>query len=130
VNCIRWSWDCSQIGAYPLGDANIIYGPHRYGNGALTFDAAQLARCDLAWANLSTTYAMMVDEVGTYVPPSSPLDWSAAFLDYTTLWVLTRNGNGVIGFTDSWSDPNTMTNWDGTWNAWGQTMIAHYWSKV
>jgi Cellulase (glycosyl hydrolase family 5) len=129
VNCIWWSWVCSEIGSYPLGDSNIIYGAHRYGNGTTTFDASQAASSNAFWANLSSTYAVIVDEVGLSVPPLSPPDWGAGFLDFTTDWVQTRGGGGVIGFTDSWSDPNSLTNPDGSWNAWGQTFIAHSWSK-
>jgi hypothetical protein len=132
VNCIWWSWDCSQIASYPLGDANIIYGPHRYGNGATGFDAGQAANCDQQWANLAGSYPIVVDEIGIDNGPGqiSPPAWGAGFLDYATLWVKTRQGAGVIGFNDAWSDTNSMTNWDGSWNAWGLAFIAHYWTKV
>jgi hypothetical protein len=130
VNCIHWSWDCTQIANYPLGDSSIIYGAHRYGNGSQAFSAAELARCDVAWANWASTYPVIVDEVGLYNPPQSPVVWGVGFLTYTALWVQTRGGSGVIGFNDAWSDPNSMTNWDGTWNAWGQAFITYFWSKV
>jgi Cellulase (glycosyl hydrolase family 5) len=130
INCIAWSWDCSQIAAYPLGDSSLIYGPHRYGSGTAIFDAAQAARCDILWANLASRYPIVVDEIGLYVPPASPPSWGQGFLDYATIWVLTRQGSGVIGFTHYWSDSNTMTNADGSWNTWGQIFITHYWSKV
>jgi hypothetical protein len=130
VNCVWWSWDCSQIGSYPLGDSNIIYGAHRYGNGNLTFDPAQTTSCDMLWGNLSSAYALIVDEVGLYDGMSSPAAWGAGFLDYATIWVHTRQGNGVIGFNDSWSDGNSMTNYgDGSWNSWGQAFITHYLSQ-
>ena len=130
VNCIWWSWDCSQIANFLLGDPNIIYGAHRYGNGRPSFDAVQAASCDALWANLATTFPVIVDEVGLYNGPSSPPEWGAGFLDYATNWVRTRQGSGVIGFNDSWSDGNSMTNpADGSWTSWGQTMITHYWSQ-
>ena len=129
INCVGWSWDCSQIGSYPLGDANLIYGAHRYGNGASSFDAASAASCDSSWANLASSYPMIVDEVGLYNGTASPPAWGAGFLDYVNNWVKTRNGSGLIGFNDSWSDANSMTNADGSWNAWGQTLITHYWSQ-
>jgi hypothetical protein len=90
VNCVGWSWDCSQVGSYLLGDSNVVYGAHRYGNGLTTFSATQQADCDAKWANLSLTYPIVVDEVGVYDPPASPLTWSAGFLDYATNWVRTR----------------------------------------
>jgi Cellulase (glycosyl hydrolase family 5) len=127
VNCIGWSWDCSQIGSYPLGDANIIYGAHRYGYGSPTFDGQQQAACDFLWANLASSYPMIVDEVGLVVPPASPPAWGAGFLDYATNWVKTRQGSGVIGFVDAWWS-NSMTNTDGSWNDWGKTFVTHYWS--
>lgn len=130
INCVSWSWDCSQIANYPLGDSNLIYGAHRYGNGATAFDTGQAAQCDALWANLSSTYAMIVDEVGLYDGYTSPPAWGAGFLDYVTNWDHTGQGNGVIGFTDSWSDGNSMTNAsDGSWNGWGETLIHHAWSQ-
>lgn len=133
VNCIGWSWDCSQIAGYPLGDSNIIYGPHIYGNGAPTWTAAQQASADALWANLAGSYPMIVDEVGLDNGPGaiSPATWGAGFLDYTASWCRTRQGSGVIGFNDSWSDNNSMTNWaDGSWTAWGLALIQHFWTKV
>jgi hypothetical protein len=129
VNCIWWSFVCDQIASYPLGDPNLVYGAHRYGNGNVTFDAAQAASCDALWANLASSYAVIVEEVGLYNGTTSPSSWGAGFLDYATTWVRTRKGSGVIGFTDSWSDGNSMTNYtDGSWNDWGQTLITHFWS--
>jgi|ERR1700730_3030019 len=132
VNCIWWSWDCSQIASYPLGDGSIIYGAHRYGNSATVFDAAQTSSCDALWGNLAASFPMIVDEVGLFngAGNASPAAWGAGFLDYTSNWVQARQGSGVIGFNDSWSDSNSMTNLsDGSWNAWGQAFIAHYLSK-
>jgi len=133
INCVGWSWDCSQIASYPLGDSNLIYGSHWYGLGRAVFDAQQAGWCDRFWAGLASRYAMVVDEVGLQSDPNaahiSPADWGAGFLDYATTWVKTRQGSGVIGFSDSWSDQNSMTNPDGTWNAWGQAFIGHYLSK-
>jgi hypothetical protein len=127
INCIGWSWDCSQIASYPLGDANLVYGAHRYGNGAPVFDAAQQASSDLLWANLSSSYPMIVDEVGIKNGPVGPVAWAAGFLDYSTNWVLHRQGGGVIGFTDGWSDGNSMTNADdGSWTDWGLAFITHF----
>jgi Cellulase (glycosyl hydrolase family 5) len=131
INCVGWSWDCSQIASYPLGDTNLIYGAHRYGNGAVAFDASQQAASDVSWANLASTYPMIVDEVGLENGPVSPVAWGAGFLDYTTNWVITRQGSGVIGFADAWSDRNSMTNSaDGSWSDWGVAFITHYLLKV
>jgi hypothetical protein len=132
VNCIGWSWDCSQIGSYPLGDANLIYGPKRYGNGLSVFDAAQAASCDYLWGNLAATYPMFIDETGYDNGPGqvSPMVWGAGFLDYALIWTKTRHGNGALGWTDAWYN-NSMTNYaDGSWNAWGLIWITHFWSKA
>jgi hypothetical protein len=133
VNCIAWSFDCSQILTYALGDRNLIYGAHWYGSGAATFDARQRADADAQWANLATRVPMIVDEVGTESNPgqTSPLTWSRGFLAYVSDWVSTRQGSGCIGFVNSWSDDNTMTDLpSGRWNAWGQTFIESYLRQV
>ena len=134
INCIGWSWDCSQIATYPLGDANLIFGPHRYGNGATTFDAGQQNSVNWAWGNLASSYPVVVDEVGLNPDGNpahiSPPSWGQSFMDWATTWVQTRQGAGVIAFNDSWSDQNSMTNYgDGSWNAWGRAFIDHYLSK-
>jgi hypothetical protein len=129
VNCIWWSFVCDQVASYPLGDPNLVYGAHRYGNGNVTFDGAQAASCDALWANLASSYPVIVDEVGLYNGMTSPSSWGAGFLDYAADWVRTRKGSGVIAFSDSWSDGNSMTDYtDGSWNDWGQTLITHFWS--
>jgi hypothetical protein len=128
IDCIGWAWDCSQIGSYPLGDSNVLYGAKRYGDGAQTWTDQQVAACEFLWASLASTYPIVVDEVGLDNGGGrvSPPSWAAAFLDYATNWVRTRGGNGVIGFVDAWYT-NSMTNSaDGSWNVWGQTFIAHY----
>jgi len=127
VNCIGWSWDCSQIPEFPLGDANLIYGAHRYGAGATTWDASQGAEADRLWGDLARSVPVIVDEVGTQNPPVSPLTWSQGFLAYVTDWVHHRGGAGCIAFVDAWSDANTMTDpATGRWNRWGQTFIESY----
>jgi hypothetical protein len=127
VNCIAWSFDCSKVLSYPLGDAQLIYGAHAYGAGATTWDAAQQADVDAKWANLSARVPVIVDEVGTTVPPSSPLTWSQGFLTYVVNWVRNRSGSGCIAFVNSWSSDNAMIDaTTGKWNAWGQTYLDFY----
>jgi hypothetical protein len=127
VNCIAWSFDCSQALTYPLGDDQLIYGAHAYGAGATTWDPAQQADADAKWAYLSARVPVIVDEVGTTVPPTSPLTWSQGFLTYVVHWVRERSGSGCIAFVNSWSSDNAMIDaTTGKWNAWGQTYIDSY----
>jgi len=130
INCIDWSWDCSQINSYPLGDNQIIYGAHRYGSGASAWSASDSADADAKWANLATQVPVIVDEVGAYNPPASPMSWSVGFLGYVTNWITTRQGAGAIAFNQYWSDPNTMQDANGAWNPWGMTFINSYIAKV
>jgi hypothetical protein len=127
INCIAWSFDCSRIFDFPLRDQALVYGAHRYGGGAATWDAVQQAETDLAWANLAARVPVIVDEVGTNSSKSSPLAWSRGFLSYVVDWVMHRGGDGCIAFVNSWSDDNMMIDAvTGGWNAWGQTFIASY----
>src|ERR1700730_3324069 len=64
VDGTGWSWDLSQIGSYPLGDANIIYAAHQYGGGATVWDASRAAWTDYAWGNLAGTYPIFLEELG------------------------------------------------------------------
>jgi Cellulase (glycosyl hydrolase family 5) len=126
-----WSWDLSQIGSYPLGDANIIYAAHLYGGGASTWNAYRGAWTDYAWGNLATTYPIFLEELGYDSGGTlSPVAWCASFLDsYAVNWVLNRQGSGVMAWTDGWY-ANSMTNRaDGSWTSWGQIMIDHYYTK-
>lgn len=124
----------AQVSAYPLGDASIVVGPHCYGSGAATRSATDPAQCgdvNPRWANLATTYPVVVDEVGTESNPglTGPVTWNAGFLDWCADWVRTRSGSGVISFVDHWSDDNSMTDAFRTFNDWGTTMRTHFWSQ-
>jgi cellulase (glycosyl hydrolase family 5) len=131
INCVGWSIDCSQVFNFPIGDKALIYGAHRYGAGATSWDASQQADADSKWAALATRAPFIVDEVGTQSSSSSPLTWSQGFLGYVVDWVLHRGGNGCIAFVDSWSDSNAMIDAStGRWNAWGQTFIDSYLKKL
>lgn len=98
INCIDWSFDCSQIASYPLGDAKIIYGPHCYGPGGATgFDPNLPNGCNqidanTSWANLASTYPIIVDEVGIEIPPLSSVSWGTSFLDWCKSWVADSRG--------------------------------------
>jgi hypothetical protein len=119
INCIHWSWDCSQIAQYPLGDTNLIYGAHRYANGHTSFDTSEQQAADEMWANLATQFPIIVDEVGAKYNPDTQLGWNRGFMSYLVNWVKTRQGDGVIGFVYRWSDANSMLDRQGNLNLWG-----------
>lgn len=97
INSIHWSWDLSQIGAYPLNDNNLIYAAHRYGNNNQAFDSTQAQDCDSKWANLATTYPIIVDEVGAQNDGFIMyLTWNQGFDTYLVNWVTTRQGSGAV----------------------------------
>jgi hypothetical protein len=133
VNCIDWSWDCSQIASYPLQDSlqAIVYGAHRYNNGKKSFDSADQSDCDSKWANLTTQFPMIVDEIGADDGYPISLTWNQGFMDYATNWTLTRGGDGVIGFVGHWSDGNDM--YDGSppaWTPWGSIFSSSFLQKT
>lgn len=123
VNGPSFSWDLSQVDAYPLGDDDVIYGAHRYANNEPTFSEAQQAEVDRLWGGLAVDHAVIVDEVGAYDGPTfanSPA-WTEGFLAYVTDWVQHRGGSGAIGFTWRWYDGNSLTDARGALTPWGQT---------
>jgi hypothetical protein len=130
LNCVGWSWDCSGYPTHSLTDPNVILGTHRYANGNTAFTAAELASVQSAWANLSRTYAVMVDELGNFDfpgPGGAGSDiWNRGILTFLTGWVNTQGGAGVIAFNQYWSDGNSMTNSGGSWNTWGQTYLDYF----
>jgi len=134
LNCPGWSFDCSAYPSYALTDTNIILGAHRYANGNTSFTATEKAECDAGWANLSPTYAVIVEEMGNFDfpgPDGAGSDvWNQGMLTYVSNWVNTRGGDGAIAFAQSWSDGNDMINSDGTWNTWGNTFLNYYVTKV
>ncbi len=132
INTVSWSWDLSKIETYPLGDGNIIYGAHRYGNNHATFDASEQSACDKLWANLSTTHAIIVDEVGAwdFSGVRNSFAWVQSFIDYTANWVNHRGGAGLIAFVWYWSSPNTMVNVNGSLNDGGSWFNTHYLQHV
>jgi hypothetical protein len=125
VNCISWSWDCSQILNYPLGDSQVVYGAHRFGAGATAWTSSNSADANAKWANLSARVPIIVDSVGATNGTYSPMSWSRGFLTYVSTWVNTRQGAGAIAFVDSWSDSNRMIGSTGTWNSWGSTFKSY-----
>ena len=119
INCIHWSWDCSQVGSYPLGDMNLIYGAHRYSDGHDSFNTSEQQESDRFWGNLATQFPIIVDEVGANYNPDAQLEWDQGFMSYLVNWVKTRQGDGVIGFVYRWSDANSMLDPQGNLNLWG-----------
>jgi hypothetical protein len=134
LNCPGWSWDCSPYPSYALTDTDIILGAHRYANGNTSFTAAERAACDAAWANMSASHAVIVDELGNFDfpgPGGAGSDvWNQGILAYISNWVATRGGDGAIAFAQAWSDGNNMINSNGTWNRWGSTFHDYYVAKV
>ena len=109
INTPAWSWDHARIDEFPLGDANLIYGVHRYANDNPTFSPAEAAECDQKWAAKAARHAMIVEEVGAYNGSqfANALTWNEGFIDYVTDWVLRRGGDGAIAFAWHWTDQNT-----------------------
>lgn len=124
VNCVYWSWNCSSYPSYKLNDSNIILGAHRYANGDTNFATQDQSDVVASWGSLTASgYAVMMDEFGNYdtgaSPPSGSSTWNAGFISWIDAWSEASGGSGAIAFADYWSDPNTMTNSDGSWNSWG-----------
>jgi hypothetical protein len=133
VDGIGWAWDLSRIGSYPMGDANVIFAAHRYGNTLSVWDATQTAQADSLWGNLAASYPIFVEEIGYDNGPGqiSPETWCVSFLDnYAVTWVNLRQGSGIMPWIDSWWN-DTMTNRpDGSWSQWGLDYRDHYMARV
>lgn len=133
LNCIDWSWDCSQIARYPINDPlhALVYGPHRYNDGLTSFTSSDQSDCDQKWANLSSQYPMIVDEVGADDGYPISLTWNQGFLAYATNWTLNRGGDGVIAFTGHWSDGNDLyDSLPQVWTPWGTIFATGYLQKT
>ena len=136
VNGINYSWDLSQIGTYPLSDPdnNIIYGAHRYAYNGDTlntsFTDSEKNDVNSKWANLSTTYPIVADELGNFNEGQTNFTWLQGMVDFITDWVNTRQGDGMIAFNHYWSDANSQTNDGKLPNTWGNYYINNYLRKV
>jgi len=135
VNGINYSWDVSQIGTYPLSDPdnNIIYGAHRYaydGTNTNNFNSSEKDSVNSKWANLSTTYPIVADEIGNFNEDQTNFTWLQGMVDFVTDWVNTRQGDGMIAFNHYWSDANSQTDDGKLPNAWGNYYINNYLRKV
>jgi hypothetical protein len=133
IDGIGWGWDLSQIGAYPLGDANVIFAAHLYGNGNIVFDAAQATELNNLYGNLALTYPIFIEEFGYDNGPGqiSPETWCVSFLDnYAVTWVNTRRGAGVMAWIDGWWNDSMTNRTDGSWTQWGLDFRDHYVAKV
>lgn len=127
-----WSWDLTRIDDFPLGDANVIYGAHRYANNNDTFNATERDSADRQWGAAAAQHAILVEEVGAFNGPemrNSP-EWMRGFLDYVADWVNNRGGVGAVAFNWHWVDANTMTQDDGTLTQWGHDFLDHYLNRV
>lgn len=137
VNTPAYSWDLRGAVTHPLGDDQIVLGAHRYGDNnrdirdrANAQHVPETRACDLLWANLARSRAVVVDEVGAYNRPgvrNSPA-WAAGMADYLRDWVLHRGGSGAIGFNWSW-DAGSMTSGGtgvGPLTPWGRAWLDRF----
>lgn len=127
VNVPRFSTDLRLIDRYPLGDANVVYGAHRYGNDNAAFTPQERAAVEAAVGGPSRRHAVIVDEFGNWNGPQFPnaLAWSDGMARWIAGWVRRGDGQGATGFNWRWSDPNTMLGADDRLTAWGQIVASH-----
>lgn len=138
INTPNFSTDFSGLDAYPLGDTNLVFAVHRYGNDNPTFDETERSKCEV-WATLAKTRPMLVGEFGNYDGPArlNAIAWTKGFTDYVSDWTLNRDGVGANAFTWCWYDGNTMVGYpkggapdggacDGNLTEWGTYFVSNY----
>lgn len=128
IDTVHWSWDLSEIENFSLKDPRIIYGVHRYANKAQTFDAEEKKDCDESWGNLSSTFPVILEEIGHFNGKGtvSSLEWQKGFANYLSDWIRNRKGGGMIGFNWLWSDGNSMARTDGSLTPWGEIFFGEF----
>ena len=141
INMPNWSHDFSGIAKFPLDDPRrqLIYAPHRYPYKVTEFTEKEKAECDSSWGNLSSEYALIVDECGPALDDQHPapyLEWTKGFLNYCSNWVNRRGGSGVVAFVWYWCSDDSMTgDWrthlnNGELNEWGKIFRDNYLNRV
>ena len=125
LNAPAWSWTWAQYADFKIHDTNIVLGPHIYANGSQTFDPGRVD-----WASLSSSYAVMVDEVGNddvgAPTPTGSASWNRQFFTFLANWVRNQHGAGCLAFNWNWSDGNSMTDGHDHLNAWGQAYRTYF----
>jgi hypothetical protein len=127
VNVPNFSTDLRLIDRYPLGDANVVYGAHRYGNDNPAFTLQEQAAVLAAVGGPSQRHAVIVDEFGNWNGSQFPnaLAWSNGMARWIADWVRRGDGQGATGFNWRWSDPNSMLGADDRLTAWGKIVASH-----
>lgn len=127
VNTPDYSKDLTRVDSFPLADANVVLGVHRYSTTNEPFTELDRREERRAWADRSLERAVIVDEVGGAGPALGPFSpWVAGFLDFVADWTRSSNGSGAIGFVWRWSDANTMTAAGGVLTPWGEAFVRRY----
>lgn len=126
VNVPGFSSDLRRIGSYPLGDPDVIYGAHRYGNDNLTFKSSERADVEAVIGGPSRRHPVIIDEFGLFNGPQFPnaLPWVDGMTRWTADWVRRGDGQGATGFNWRWSDSNTMLEPDDRLTPWGKIFTS------
>lgn len=116
-----WSWSFDPLQADRildldrelLGEPNLMFAIHRYSNDNTCFCGPEFEAFQTETGQFVDSYPMVVTEVGNSNENRPPQpQWVDEFT--THLIDLVDDGlNGVLGFTWSWSDLNSMTEYDG-----------------
>jgi hypothetical protein len=122
INVPNYSTDLRPIDRYPLGDDDLIYGAHRYGNTNPTFSPRERQAVGEDIAGPARTHAVIVDEFGNYNGSQFPnsMLWTSGMTAWTSKWVASGQGQGAIGFTWRWTDGNTMVDSRNDLTPWGK----------
>jgi hypothetical protein len=132
VNTPQWSSSIENVPSYPLGDPNLVFGVHAYGNNRQGVTGADVPDYQRAMNSGTGQLAVIVDEVGSWNGPTfaNSFNWLQEFVDLVRGWVLQGTGSGAIGFVWRWSDPNTMVAPGGGLTPWGTLFARRYLQPV
>jgi Cellulase (glycosyl hydrolase family 5) len=132
VNTPLWSSSVENVPSYPLGDSNLVFGVHAYGNNRQGVTGADVPDYQRAMDSATGQLAVIVDEVGSWNGPAfaNSFNWLQEFVDLVRGWVLQGGGSGAIGFVWRWSDPNTMVAPGGGLTPWGSLFVRRYLQPV
>lgn len=143
VNGVGWSWNLSIIRNYPLQDANLILGAHRYANNCPDFltstcaglyPSGQVADVRQKWADVASRFPMIVDEVGANDGKqfANSMTWADQFVTWSAGWTNQGTGSGLIAFNWRWPNTNTMVGAPGVADTstqlseWGRIVVDKF----
>jgi Cellulase (glycosyl hydrolase family 5) len=131
INTPNWSSSVEQVAVYPLGDPNLVFGVHDYGNNRAGVAGSDVTDYQRSWASTDGPLAVMVDEVGSWNGDrfANSANWLRQFVALVRGWVMHGRGSGAIGFVWRWSDPNTMTSGNQLTD-WGRLFVRDYLQAV